>query len=62
LEVKLYYNLSFKFDYRVLNGRLRIKHFVEAETLDGQERHLALEMPTLRMAHVERGRENTHAK
>jgi hypothetical protein len=26
MEVKLYYNLSFDFDYRVLHGRLRIKN------------------------------------
>jgi hypothetical protein len=38
------------------------KTFVEAESLNDQERHLALEMPTLRMAHVDRERENTHAK
>jgi hypothetical protein len=25
LKVKLYYNLSFEFDYRVLSGKLRIK-------------------------------------
>jgi hypothetical protein len=30
------------------------------KTLNGQERHLALEMPTLKMAHAERERERTH--
>jgi hypothetical protein len=31
--------------------------FVEAKTLDDRERHPALEMPTSRMAHVNRERE-----
>jgi hypothetical protein len=35
---------------------------MEAETLDDQERHLSLEMPTLRMAHVEREGDNTPVK
>jgi hypothetical protein len=35
---------------------------VEAGTLDEQERHLALEMPTSRTAHVKRERESTPAK
>jgi hypothetical protein len=35
---------------------------MEAETLDDQERHLALEMPTLRTSHAEREGENTPAK
>jgi hypothetical protein len=30
--------------------------FVEARTLDDQKRHLALEMPSLRMAHAKRER------
>jgi hypothetical protein len=33
-----------------------------SETLDDQEWDLALEMPTSRMAHAERERENTPAK
>jgi hypothetical protein len=37
-------------------------HFKEARTLDSQERHLALEMPTSRTAHVERERENIPVK
>jgi hypothetical protein len=32
--------------------------FAEAKTLDDRERCLALEMPTSRMAHVDREREN----
>jgi hypothetical protein len=51
--------LSFEFDYRVLSGRLRIKTFVEAKTLNDQERHVALEMLTSRMAHAKREREHT---
>jgi hypothetical protein len=35
--------------------------FVEVGTLDDQERHLALEMPTSRMTHAKRERENTPA-
>jgi hypothetical protein len=35
---------------------------VEAGTLDEQELHLALEMPTSRMAHAEKERESTPAK
>jgi hypothetical protein len=35
---------------------------VKAETLDDQERHLALELPTSKMAHADRERENTPAK
>jgi hypothetical protein len=38
------------------------KHFSEAKTLNDRERHLALEMPTSRMAHAERGTESTPAK
>jgi hypothetical protein len=38
------------------------KTFVEAGSLDDQERYLALEMPSLRTAHADRKRENTHAK
>jgi hypothetical protein len=34
MKVKLYYNLSFEFDYRVLSGRENKIHFTEAETLD----------------------------
>jgi hypothetical protein len=45
-----------------LIGREDKIHFVEAKTLDGQEWHPALEMPTSRMAHAERERENTPVK
>jgi hypothetical protein len=34
--------------------------FVEAKTLDDREWHLALEMPTSRMAHTDRERERRH--
>jgi hypothetical protein len=34
MKVKIYYNLSFEFDYRVLSGRENKIHFLEAETLD----------------------------
>jgi hypothetical protein len=37
----------------------RIKDICESETLIDQERHLALEMLTWRMAHAEREREHT---
>jgi hypothetical protein len=36
------------------------KYFVEAGSLDDQERHLTLEMPTLRMAHTDSERERAH--
>jgi hypothetical protein len=39
-----------------------MKHFVKAGTLDDQERHLALEMSTSRMAHTERERERAHLR
>jgi hypothetical protein len=35
---------------------------MEAGTLDDQERHLALEMPTSRMAHIEMERVSTPEK
>jgi hypothetical protein len=43
-----------------LSGREIKIHFAEGKRLDGQEQHLALEMPTSRMAHVEREREIAH--
>jgi multidrug resistance efflux pump len=45
-----------------LSERYEIKTFSEVGTLDDQEWHLALEMPTSRMAHAERERESTPAK
>jgi hypothetical protein len=45
-----------------LSGRLRIKAFAEAKTLDDREWHLALEILTSRMAHTERERERTPAE
>jgi hypothetical protein len=40
LKVKLYYNLSFEFDYRVLSGRFRIKTIAEVK-------HLSIKNDTL---------------
>jgi hypothetical protein len=45
-----------------LSGRKGIKMIAKARTLDDQERHIALEMLTSRMAHADRERENTHVK
>jgi hypothetical protein len=53
LKVKLYYKLSFK---------RKIMNKVIYRSVDDQERHLALKMSTLKMAHAGRERENTHAK
>jgi hypothetical protein len=52
--------LSFEFNYRVLSGRSRIKTFRGSEIVVDRERHLALEMPTSRMAHADREREREH--
>jgi hypothetical protein len=38
------------------------KHFPKVGTLNDQKRHLALEIPTLRMAHTESKREITPTK
>jgi hypothetical protein len=38
------------------------KHFMEAKAFDDREWHLALEIPTLRTTHADRGRESTPAK
>jgi hypothetical protein len=45
-----------------LSERYKIKTFSEVGTLDDQEWHVALEMPTSRMAHAERERESTPTK
>jgi hypothetical protein len=52
----------FEFHYRVWVEDREWKYFVDAEILDDQEWHIALEMPTSRTAHVERGRESTPVK
>jgi hypothetical protein len=52
----------FEFDYRVWAEDREWKYFAEAGTLDDQERHLALEMLTSRMANAERERESTPVK
>jgi hypothetical protein len=62
LKVKLYYKFGFKFDYRVWAEDRELKWFAEARTLDDQGQHLALVIPTSKMAHAERERENTPAK
>jgi hypothetical protein len=54
--------LSLEFDYRVLSERLRIKEICGSETLDDQEWHLTLEIPTSKTAHTGRERENTPTK
>jgi hypothetical protein len=59
MKVELYYKLSFKFNYRVLSRRERIKTICESETLVDQERHLALEMSTSRTVQL-KGRERSH--
>jgi hypothetical protein len=64
-EVKLSYSLGFRIQLQsVSRGENKI-HFVEAKTLDGQEQHIALEMPTSRTTHAKRERrerESTPAK
>jgi hypothetical protein len=62
LKVKLYYNLSFEFNYRVLSERENKNIFWQKRTLHGIEWHLALEMPASRMTHAERERESTPVK
>jgi hypothetical protein len=59
MKLKLYYNMSFEFGYRVSSRRLRIKDFCKSETLIDQELHIALKMPTSETAHAEREREHT---
>jgi hypothetical protein len=46
-----------EFDQKIEN-----KNNLRERSLDEQEWHLSLEMPTSEMAHVERERENTHAE
>jgi hypothetical protein len=46
-----------EFDWKIEN-----KNNLREWSLDEQEWHLALEIPTSETAHVERERENTHAK
>jgi hypothetical protein len=60
MKLKLYYNMSFEFGYRVSSRRLRIKDFCKSETLIDQELHIALKMPTSETAHAEREREREH--
>jgi hypothetical protein len=62
LKVKLYYELSFEFDYRILVEERWIKGFVEVKTFNDREWRLAIEMPTSEMAHAEWEREDTPAK
>jgi hypothetical protein len=57
LKVKLYYKLSFEFDYRVFSRILGIKEICGSNHLTNQEWHLAHGMPSLEMAQVRRERE-----
>jgi hypothetical protein len=52
--------LSFEFDYRVSNERLRIKEIYRSNHSMNQEWHLALGMPSSEMAHIGRERERIH--
>jgi hypothetical protein len=57
-------NLTLQLEFQIRSQTFKQKkqnkiHFAEAKTLDGQERHLALQMPISRMAHV-RGERETH--
>jgi hypothetical protein len=63
MKVKLYYNLSFEFDYRVLSGRL----IENKNNLRKQNTRRSRTTPCprdvdIRMAHVGRERENTPIK
>jgi hypothetical protein len=60
MKVKLYYNLSFEFNYGVLSGRYRIKIF--CGTKNTRRPHLTLEMPASRIAYAKNERENTPVK
>jgi hypothetical protein len=51
-------NSIIEFEWRIENKI----HFAEVKTLDGQERHLALEMPTSRIVHAKKERESTPAE
>jgi hypothetical protein len=59
-KIKLYYNLSFEFNYKVLSGRENNIFFLRKWTLHDIERHIALEMSTSRTAYAERKRERAH--
>jgi hypothetical protein len=54
--------LSFEFDYRVLSGRLGIKHIYRSKILIDQEQHVDPRDADLKIAQAERERENTLTK
>jgi hypothetical protein len=54
--------LSGRLRIKDICGRLKIKDIYGSESLINKERHLALEMLTLEMAHPGRKSENTPAK
>jgi hypothetical protein len=66
--MKCYENLNllhFKFWIRLQSFTRKMENrniFVEAKTLDDQERHLTIEMPISRKAHADREREKTPTK
>jgi hypothetical protein len=55
---KLYYNLSFEFDYRV-EQKIENKDILRKRSLVNQKQHLDLEMSISKMAHTGREREHT---
>jgi hypothetical protein len=55
-------NIYNKLRLHSFEKKIEGKTFAEAGSLDDQERHLALEMSSLRMSHADRKRENTLAK
>jgi hypothetical protein len=52
--------LSFEFDYRVLSGRLGIKHIYRSKILIDQEQHVDPRDADLKTAQAERERERIH--
>jgi hypothetical protein len=62
LKVKLYYNLSFKFDYRVLSERNRMKDILQKRSLIDQEPHVCPRGAKLKNGSRREGRENTTIK
>jgi hypothetical protein len=60
LKVKLYYKLSFKFDYRVLSRILRIKMIVEMITHQSRMTPYRRDADLRNGSHWEGERERTH--
>jgi hypothetical protein len=61
-ENLLYYNLSFEFDYKVFNGRLRIKIFGGSEDAQRLSTTSYPRDVDLRNGSRQKGRESTPAK